>query len=102
MITIAVAFRARVSGSQIGIALNIMLVANTTLLKLVRHWTTLEISLGAVARMNTLEKTTPLEGGESDTSEPSSSWPSKGQIEFKDVNVSYRYVVHLTYVRYFR
>ncbi|KAF7939946.1 uncharacterized protein EAE98_000073 [Botrytis deweyae] len=89
VIALAVAYRDRVSGAQVGIALNIMLVANTTLLKLVESWTTLEISLGAIARLKTLEHMTPLEGGMAQTLEPVESWPSKGNVEFKNITASY-------------
>lgn len=94
VIAMAVAFRGNISGAQVGIALNIMLVANTTLLKLVESWTTLEISLGAVARLRTLEKMTPIEGGMVANLDPPNSWPSRGHIEFKNVTASYnQYVV---------
>ncbi|KAA8566279.1 hypothetical protein EYC84_008879 [Monilinia fructicola] len=89
VIAIAVAYRDRVSGAQVGIALNIMLVTNTTLLKLVQSWNTLEISLGAIARLSTLEKLTPFEGGASWNLEPPKSWPSRGDIEFKNITASY-------------
>lgn len=95
VIALAVAYRDRVSGAQVGIALNIMLVANTTLLKLVESWTTLEISLGAIARLKTLENMTPLEGGMAQTVEPVASWPSKGNVEFKNITASYLYVAPL-------
>jgi ATP-binding cassette subfamily C (CFTR/MRP) protein 1 len=89
VVAIAVVYRDRVSGAQVGIALNIMLVANTTLLKLVENWTTLEISLGAIARLKSLEESTPAEGGEVGGLEPEESWPERGEVEFKDVTASY-------------
>lgn len=92
VVAIAVAFRGHVSGAQVGIALNIMLVANTTLLKLVESWTTLEISLGAIAPLKTLEKMTPFEGGKTWNLEPDESWPSRGHVQFKSIPASYGYV----------
>jgi ATP-binding cassette subfamily C (CFTR/MRP) protein 1 len=92
-IIIAVVFREHISGAQVGIALNIMLVANTTLLKLVENWTILEISLGAISRMKTLEKTTLLEGGANWSIEPPENWPSSGQIEFKNITAAYQYLL---------
>jgi ATP-binding cassette subfamily C (CFTR/MRP) protein 1 len=93
VVTIAIVYRSHVSGAQVGIALNIMLVANTTLLKLVESWTTLEISLGAIARLKTLEKMTPFEDGDGGNLEVEESWPERGDIEFKNVTASYGYVM---------
>jgi hypothetical protein len=47
VVVVAVLAHRYVSGAQVGIALNIVLVVNTTLLKLVENWTALESSLGA-------------------------------------------------------
>ncbi|KAK6853983.1 hypothetical protein PG995_010795 [Apiospora arundinis] len=88
-ITIAVVFRGHVSGAQIGIALNIMLVANTTLLKLVENWTVLEMSLGAISRLKMLEQTTPIEGKANWSKNPPQKWPARGQVEFKDITAAY-------------
>jgi ATP-binding cassette subfamily C (CFTR/MRP) protein 1 len=92
VVAMAVIFRGHVSGAQVGIALNIMLVANTTLLKLVESWTTLEISLGAIARLKMLEKMTPFEVRKASNLEPAANWPSRGHIEFKNITASYQYV----------
>lgn len=48
LITLAVLIRGTTTAAQIGMALNIVLVANTTLLGLVTSWTNMEISLGAM------------------------------------------------------
>jgi hypothetical protein len=48
LITLAVLMSDTTTAGQIGMALNIVLVANTTLLGLVTSWTNLEISLGAM------------------------------------------------------
>ncbi|CZS88754.1 related to multidrug resistance protein [Rhynchosporium graminicola] len=89
VIALAVLFQEQISGAKVGVALNVMLVANTTLLKLVESWTTLEVSLGAVARLKTLEDMTPIEGGISSKLDPPDSWPSKGHVEFRNVTASY-------------
>ncbi|KAI1499120.1 putative ABC transporter [Biscogniauxia marginata] len=90
VVAIAVASRGHISGTQVGITLNIMLVANTTLLKFVESWTTLETSLGAISRLKMLETMTPLEGGEARTLEPAENWPSRGHVEFKNITASYQ------------
>ncbi|KAI0117845.1 putative ABC transporter [Nemania sp. FL0031] len=90
LIAVVVALREHISGAQVGIVLNIMLVTNTTLLKLVESWTTLETSIGAIARLKMLEKTTPREDTESLGLEPADNWPSGGHVEFKNIIASYK------------
>lgn len=94
VVALAVIFRDRIEGGEVGMALNIMLVANTTLLRLVENWTELEISLGAVARLKTLEKTTPSES-KSEVFEPPDTWPSQGRLELENITASYGYVTKL-------
>lgn len=90
VIAITVLYQSSSSGAEIGISLNIILVTNTTLLRLVDFWTTLEISLGAVARLKTLESETPQELDEIKTVEPDDAWPRDGSCEICDVQVSYK------------
>ncbi|KAK8134988.1 hypothetical protein PG984_007000 [Apiospora sp. TS-2023a] len=91
-VVIAVSFRDSVTGAQVGIALNVMLVANSTLLKLVESWTAMETSLGAVARLKALEETIPSENGAAWDLEPPGDWPLKGRLVIKDITASYRTV----------
>lgn len=48
LIALAILVKGTTTGGQIGMALNIVLVANTTLVGLVTSWTNMEISLGAM------------------------------------------------------
>ncbi|PYI35295.1 putative ABC transporter [Aspergillus indologenus CBS 114.80] len=89
VVATAVAWRGQVSGAQVGIALNVMLVTNTTLLSLVVSWTNLETSLGAIARLKSLEEFTPTEGGNAGSLDPPLNWPAKGEIQFDNVTASY-------------
>lgn len=70
-------------------ALNIILVANTTLLTLVESRTSLEISLGAVARLKEAETDTPREDQPGECGTPPSSWPSMGEIVLSGVTAAY-------------
>ncbi|PSR92117.1 P-loop containing nucleoside triphosphate hydrolase protein [Coniella lustricola] len=93
IITIALAIKLKGSmdGAAIGVALNVVLVANTTLLKLVESFTSLEISLGAISRLKSVKETTPLEdklGEDVDLSEMA-EWPSCGEIELHGVDAFY-------------
>ncbi|CAK7201309.1 hypothetical protein SEUCBS139899_004012 [Sporothrix eucalyptigena] len=95
------------SGGQVGVALNIILVTNTTLLRLVQSWTNLEVSLGAVARLREAAQETPqeevlqkinnddtsaLERADEEAEQMTKDWPSSGRIELTNVTASYKWV----------
>ncbi|KAH7327434.1 P-loop containing nucleoside triphosphate hydrolase protein [Rhexocercosporidium sp. MPI-PUGE-AT-0058] len=71
IIGITVYFRGTTTGAEVGVALNLILVANSTLLKLV---TVTE---------------TPQEDKLWETSVPPANWPSAGMVEVENVTVSY-------------
>ena len=90
VIAVAVHFRGSTSGAAVGVALNLILVANSTLLKLVENWTSLEISLGAISRLRSSINETPQEDKLWETFVPPTDWPSAGMIEVENVTVSYK------------
>ncbi|KAH7034680.1 ABC transporter-like protein [Microdochium trichocladiopsis] len=89
VIALAVLFRSSTTGGEIGMALNLVLVANTTLVRLVESWTSLEISLGAIARLKSLESDVPPEREPSEKLVPPETWPSAGSLELRNVTASY-------------
>jgi ATP-binding cassette subfamily C (CFTR/MRP) protein 1 len=88
VISLAIALRGTMTGGQIGVALNIILLANTTLLRLIEAYTNLEISLGAIARLKETIEKTPQEGGPK-ASHSIEGWPSAGAMKVDQLNVSY-------------
>ncbi len=89
VVLLAVGLR-ETTGAEMGVALNLILVANTTLLRLVQAWTNVEISLGAVARLREAAEDTPREDLPKEVLEPDESWPSAGgDIEFVGVTAAY-------------
>lgn len=90
IIGLSVSLRGTTSGASVGVALNLILVANTTLLRLVESWTSLEISLGAIARLKSTVEHTPSEDKLWENLSPEERWPSSGAIEVENVTVSYK------------
>ncbi|KAI1052885.1 hypothetical protein LB506_010087 [Fusarium annulatum] len=70
-------------------SLNIVLVANSTLLAFVTSWTNLEISLGAISRLKTLEEETVAEEQPVCGGVVTETWPSRGALQVHDLMVSY-------------
>ncbi|KAG9503391.1 hypothetical protein J7337_006236 [Fusarium musae] len=89
LITLAVFLDGSTTAGQIGMSLNIVLVANSTLLALVTSWTNLEISLGAISRLKILEADTVAEEQSPSGAEVPEYWPSRGAVEVRDLTVSY-------------
>lgn len=89
VIALAVILKDNTSGGQVGIALNLVLIVNATLLKLVESWTNLEISLGAIARIKSLEDEVLPEDKPTETFLPPETWPSSGRIEIRELTASY-------------
>ncbi|KAK0640764.1 P-loop containing nucleoside triphosphate hydrolase protein [Cercophora newfieldiana] len=92
LIALALFLKGTTTAGQIGMALNIVLVANSTLLSLVTSWTNMEISLGAISRLKSLETKTPREDKPDENHTPTGPWPSSGALEFDNVTVAYKQV----------
>lgn len=75
-------------------ALNIVLVANATLIRLVETWTAMEISLGAISRIKSMEQDTPREDGVE--RQAPEEWPENGNLRVEHVTASYGYVTPST------
>jgi len=77
------------SQGGLGLALMALIYLQTDLGFLIIEWTTLETSLGAVARLQSFMKDTPTEKDKDGVTEQPVTWPSRGEIEFKNVSASY-------------
>jgi ATP-binding cassette, subfamily C (CFTR/MRP), member 1 len=81
--------QSKFSPGSIGVALNLILTFNQSLTLLVKSWTLLETSIGAVARVKEFVGETPSEERPLAASPPL-GWPSKGSIEFLNISIGDR------------
>ncbi|GKZ82038.1 hypothetical protein AnigIFM56816_006568 [Aspergillus niger] len=88
LIALTVVYR-NSTGADIGLALNLMVGANTTLLRLVQNWTSLETSVGAVSRLKDVQERVRSEDDARGAIEPGPRWPSGGELRMQHVTVSY-------------
>ena len=88
-ISLAVGLKGTTSGGQVGIALNVIIAANTSLLRLVESWTQMETSLGAISRLKNFERDVLPEDKPGEDQEPPERWPAKGAIEFQGMSAAY-------------
>lgn len=89
LITFATQIRGTTSAGTLGIALVNILQFNSTLSFLIRKWTQLETSIGAVARVKSFEMNTLSENGSLEVNLPPPEWPVEAKVEFKDVTAAY-------------
>ena len=90
LVTIALRIPGTTSQGAIGLAMVNLLGLNLTLTTVIDQWTTLETSLGAIARLKAFIGSTPNENKEVETEMPD-NWP-RGKIEIEEITSSYRYV----------
>ncbi|KAI3332296.1 putative ATP-binding cassette transporter [Xylariaceae sp. AK1471] len=89
VVGVAVATRHSTSGGAIGVAfLNLVNLGNS-LTNLVVSWTSLETSLGAIARIEAFERDTPAETRVSSPVEVSANWPERGELKFENLHAGY-------------
>ncbi|KAH7323552.1 oligomycin resistance ATP-dependent permease yor1 [Rhexocercosporidium sp. MPI-PUGE-AT-0058] len=84
VISLAVAFKDRTTWGQIGIALNVVLLANQSLLRLVESWAIMETFLGAISRTGAFERDVAPEDQPGEDRLPGNEWPAHGALIFKD------------------
>ncbi|KAE8421986.1 hypothetical protein BDV36DRAFT_291799 [Aspergillus pseudocaelatus] len=89
VVALAIEMRSTTSGGLIGVSLNNVLSFNQSLSTFVTAWTSLETSLGAIARVKTLSKMTPNENKPDENKELPERWPETGAIEIDRVSVKY-------------
>ncbi|KAE8310638.1 P-loop containing nucleoside triphosphate hydrolase protein [Aspergillus transmontanensis] len=89
LVALAVELR-NTSGGALGVALNNVSAISATLAYVSQAWTSLETSIGALARLKSFESETPSEHLPHECHDPGSTWPSTGMIQFIDVTTHYR------------
>jgi ATP-binding cassette, subfamily C (CFTR/MRP), member 1 len=94
LVSMAVLLRSRISPGFLGLALVNMMGLSHSLTNLVQHWTNLETTLGAIARIKDFSETTPAEEcpEEEYPGTLSPDWPHTGALRLEGVSASYRFV----------
>ncbi|KAB8230272.1 uncharacterized protein BDW43DRAFT_321569 [Aspergillus alliaceus] len=90
LVGVAVATRGKLSASFIGLALLNVVTFTENLQGLVKQWTVLETSIGAVSRIRNFKATIDSEHLEFETFVPPPDWPARGSIEFTEVVAAYK------------
>ncbi|CRG88497.1 hypothetical protein PISL3812_05528 [Talaromyces islandicus] len=89
VVALAMTLHGTASAGSVGLSLLNILTFNSQLSQLILDCTSLETSLGAVARCKNFEASTPSEHQECETTNPPSEWPSAGQLTLSNLTASY-------------
>ncbi|KAJ5908186.1 hypothetical protein N7495_000868 [Penicillium taxi] len=89
MVVMVLAIELSTSSGSIRVALSNIAVASATLSYVITSWTSLETSIGALARLRQFESDAPSEHLAQETDDPT-DWPSGESIEINDLTISYR------------
>lgn len=81
--------RTEISPGFVGLALLNVMSFNESLAQIIKNWTQLETSLGAISRLIAFSKSTANENRPEENANVPESWPVHGTIEFKNVCASY-------------
>ncbi|KAL3417152.1 ABC multidrug transporter [Phlyctema vagabunda] len=89
VMALAMLLRDTTSPGVLGVSLTSVMAFTMSLQDLINSWTSLETSLGAVARTKTFEHDLIPEDKPEESFIPPSNWPDKGLIEVLDITASY-------------
>lgn len=95
LVTILVFWRDSFEPGAVGVSLITVMTFNQILTQLVKSWTALETSIGAVGRVKSFVEDTVSEEKELGICDPRvgpENWPVRGDIRFQNVTATYKYV----------
>ncbi|KAK2616711.1 hypothetical protein QQS21_000323 [Conoideocrella luteorostrata] len=81
LMTMVVFMRDSFDPGAVGVALVMVMTFNSNLMLLIRFWTLMETSIGAISRIKTYVATTEPEENDTDVQPLPSEWPSAGAVQ---------------------
>ena len=90
LVATVVFLRHKFNPGDVGVALSMVMTFNTSLMLLIKYWTMMETSIGAVARVRNFVATTEPEESDSPAEvEIPASWPMNGSIQISHLTAAY-------------
>lgn len=94
LVAVVVTWKDKFSAGNVGVSLVMVMTFNSVLMRLIKVWTTMESSIGAVARIKGFVADTDSEENGRHNAEvaqdwPAQGWPAQGSIEFKSLVASH-------------
>ena len=90
ILVVALATQLGANAGLVGASLVSLMLLGQFLANIVQNWTALELSIGAVARLNSFCDIIRSEDDTDETREPPKDWPKLGAVEIQNVSASYK------------
>ncbi|KAK6074134.1 ABC transporter [Seiridium cupressi] len=90
LVAIVVTWRDKFSAGNVGVSLVMVVTFSTVLMRLIKMWTMMESSVGAIARVKRFVAEAESEEKESSITEVSADWPAQGNVEFRGLVAAHR------------
>lgn len=85
LVAVVVTFKDKFRAGNVGVSLVMIMTFSSVLIRLIKTWTMLESSIGAVARIKQFPADTESEEKNGWKAEVAQNWPTQGNIEFKNL-----------------
>lgn len=89
LMMIVVSTRHEINPGLVGLGMLNVMTFNDNLTGLIREWTQLEISIGAIARIKDFVRETECEAKPHENIQPPESWPQSGALQIRNFSASY-------------
>jgi len=83
LVAIVVTWKDKFSAGNVGVSLVMVMSFSSVLMRMIKAWTMMESSIGAVARVKRFVADTESEEKSSWKAEVAQDWPTQGNVEFK-------------------
>ena len=88
-----VTWREKFNAGSVGVSLVMLVNFSTTLARVIRSWTQMESSIGAIARIKRFVDETDSEGRIDLSKDHGPEWPQVGALQIEDLQASHRYLL---------
>lgn len=85
LVTVVIIWKHKFSAGNIGISLVSVMTFSSVLMRMIKTWTMMESSIGAVARVKRFVAETESEEKSDRETRAAENWPFQGNVEFKDL-----------------
>lgn len=89
LVTVVIVWRDQFSAGDIGVSLVAVMTFSSVLMRMIKAWTLMESSIGAVARVKRFVAETESESNSHSGIQVPENWPSRGMVEFESLTATY-------------